>query len=322
MPAAERSSDDLAALAEAQAGVVARRQLRALGISRRVVRRHLRQRAWQRPLPGTFVVFTGPLPPATRIWAALAYAGPEAVASHSTAAWLQKLADDLPTRLDVTVPHGHRHRGSRSTVRVRQSRHINARRHPAASPPQTRVEDTALDLADDTRDSSEVVDVVLRACQRRLTTAYRLRDRARQRRRMRWRRLVGDVLAEVSDGVQSSLERRYRADVELAHGLPRGSRNRTEGSVGRRRYRDVRYKRWRVLVELDGLAAHPDEWRERDDLRDNEVTVEESATTVRYGWRSVAATPCDTAGQVARLLTRNGWPGSVTACGPTCPAGR
>ena len=49
--------------------------------------------------------------------------------------------------------------------------------------------------------------------------------------------------ADVVDGVQSTLERRYRRDVERPHGLPRGFRNRSEGDRGRRRYRDVRYRR-------------------------------------------------------------------------------
>jgi len=52
--------DELAELAAAQAGVVARRQLRSIGVSREVVRSHLRGRRWQRALPGTYVVFTGP----------------------------------------------------------------------------------------------------------------------------------------------------------------------------------------------------------------------------------------------------------------------
>lgn len=307
-------------LARQQAGVVARRQLAELGVNRRVVRAHLRARRWQRAYPGTYVVFTGPLPPMTRVWSALLYAGRDAVASHETAAWLDGLQADLPTRVDVCVPHGRRYRGSRPGVRVRQSRHLEDRRHAARVPPRTRVEDTVLDLCDDTRSANAVIDVVLRACQRRLTTASRLALRARGRRRLRWRRLVADLLAEVREGVLSALERRYFRDVERAHRLPRGRRNRAEGPTRRRRYRDVRYLRYRTVVELDGRAAHPEEWQERDDLRDNDLVVTEDVRTVRYGWQSVAVMPCATAAQVGQRLRAGGWNGSVRSCGPGCTA--
>jgi hypothetical protein len=193
-------------------------------------------------------------------------------------------------------------------------------RHPSRTPPQTRLEDTVLDLIDEAVTEDSVVDVVLRACQRRLTTAARLALRARGRKRLRWRRLVGELVAEVQAGVLSALERRYYRDVERPHGLPRGSRNRTEGRRGRRRYRDVRYRRWRVVVELDGRAAHPDEWQEADDIRDNELVADEDTRTLRYGWRSVTASPCTTAAQVGRTLRSRGWPGRLTSCGPACTA--
>ena len=308
------------ALAAGQAGVVARRQLIALGVSRRVVRRHLRARRWQRVHRATYVVFTGPLPPMTRIWAALLYAGEHAVASHDAAAWLEKLRPDLPPVVDICVPHGHRYRGSRPGVRVRQSRHASTRRHPARTPPRTRIEDTVLDLTEQCADTDRVIDLLLTACQRRLTTADRLRRTAARRRRLRWRALVRDVVADVVDGVQSALERRYRHDVERPHGLPRGFRNTSEGDRGRRRYRDVRYRRWHVVVELDGRAAHPDEWKERDDLRDNQLVVDESTQTVRYGWQAVVGRPCEVAAQVASLLADRGWTGRVTPCGPGCAA--
>lgn len=307
-------------LARQQAGAVARRQLRELGVSRRVVRTQLRAQRWQRPYPGTFVVFTGPLPPLTRVWAALLYAGRAAVAGHETAAWLDGLRADLPATVEVCVPHGRRHRASRTGVQVRQSRHLATKTHPTRTPPRTRLEDTVLDLTDAHRTADPVIDLVLRACQRRLTTADRLRQAARGRKRLRWRTLVADLLADVVAGVQSALERRYRRDVERAHGLPRGVRNRAESSRGRRRYRDVRYRRFRLVVELDGQAAHPEAWKEWDDLRDNEVTELEQARTLRYGWMSVAVRSCATAAQVGRLLSAGGWTGRLRPCGPDCAA--
>lgn len=321
MPRSAAVTDDVLAavrdLAAAQDGVVGRAQLVALQVPRGHVRGELRARRWQRPHPRTYVTFSGPMPFRTRVWAAVLYAGGGAAASHATAAHLQGLLDSPPARIDVTVTHGHRVRPRRG-IRVRQSRRLHVTRHPAHMPPQTSLEDTVLDLTDEASNPEAVIDVVLRACQRRLTTASRLTLRARGRSRLRWRKLLADVLAEVRDGVLSALERRYFRDVERAHGLPRGARNRPEGERGRRRYRDVRYRRWRLLVELDGRGAHPEESRELDDLRDNEVVVDEGIRTLRYGWRSVTGRPCATASQVVELLRSGGWTGVPRRCGPNC----
>ena len=132
----------------------------------------------------------------------------------------------------------------------------------------------------------QVVDVVLRATQRRLTTPARLGQALQERTRQRWRSLIGDVLADVEAGVASPLERRYARDVEGAHGLPRGLRNAPEADCDGTRYRDVRYGAWRLVVELDGREAHPTEEAFRDRRRDNRA-VSEGDAVLRYGWREV-----------------------------------
>ncbi|MBA3252557.1 MAG: hypothetical protein H0T66_20150 [Geodermatophilaceae bacterium] len=158
---------------------------------------------------------------------------------------------------------------------------------------------------DEARTERQVIDVVVRACQQRRTTPGRLSAAAGARSRLRWRSLLGGLLLDVGDGVTTPLERRYATDryatdVERAQGLPRGYRNKLEVRGGRRRYRDVRYRRWHLVVELDGRAAHPEDERELDDLRDNEVRTR-GEQTLRYGWRSVTIHSCLTASQVAAL---------------------
>lgn len=169
------------------------------------------------------------------------------------------------------------------------------------------------------RDVGNAIDAVVRACQQRMTTAGRLGQTARKRKKLRRRRLLLDVLSDVRAGVLSVLERNYRRVVEVAHGLPCGTRNRAEGASGHRRYRDVRYRRFRLVVELDGQAAHPAHDRDRDDVRDDELVETEGTATLRYGWPAVAGRPCATAGQVARMLRQGGWTGAPKACGPGCP---
>jgi hypothetical protein len=158
--------------------------------------------------------------------------------------------------------------------------------------------------------------VLASAVQRRKTTATRLTAEVQTYSRLRHRRLIREVLADIADGALSNLERRWARDVERAHGLPRGERNRLRVVSGKRRYDDVRYREFRVVVELDGRETHPDESSWRDRRRDNSSAVR-GDVVVRYGW-SDAVRPCQSAIELGSVLTRNGWKGRLRRCGPGC----
>lgn len=308
---------DLEEFLAAQDGVVSRGQALAHGLTAGTVSWQVTSRRWRTLHPGVYVTHTGPLSWSTRVWAALLHAGPGAVASHRTAAFVQGLLDQAPGVVEVTVPHAHRVTDAHG-VRVHRSRHLGDRRHPAASLPQTRVEDTVLDLVDACTDAGEVVTLVLRACQRRLTTTDRLAAAAARRRRLRHRSLVRELLEDASAGIESALERRWHRDVERAHRLPRGTRQGTT-RVGRRRwYWDLRFDRYRVRVQLEGVAWHPDDLSWRDDARDNAAVVVDDDVVLRYGCGPVTVAPCQTALETATVLRRRGWAGSPHPCSPGC----
>jgi len=177
--------------------------------------------------------------------------------------------------------------------------------HPSAAPPRIRLEVSLLDQCEtETREGT--THLVLRAIQRRLTTADRLRSALRARPRHRWRGLVSDILAETAAGVASPLELHYRREVELRHRLPPGIRNAQDIAPGGGHwYRDVHNRRWRVIVELDGREAHPIDAAFRDLRRDNLAAVA-GETVLRYGWRDVIGNPCNVAAQVASVLAARG----------------
>jgi hypothetical protein len=305
-------------LAASQALAVSRAQALAAGMSSDQIRRLLSV-VWQRSAyAGVYVAATGPVDYVTRYWAALLHAGPGSALGMETAGWFWELQDEAPEMVHVMVAGDRRparQDGTRFHIRV----HLAERVHPARLPALVTLEDTVLDLVDrPSTTESAVVGLVLRACRRRLTTPQRLAEGLARRPKIRHRGLVSGLLTEATDGVQSALEHRYLRDVERAHGLPRGQRNRVEVLAGARRYRDVRYLPYLTCVELDGAAAHPAELHELDDLRDNALLVADGTRTVRYGWRSVTALACETAAQVRQLLVLGGWAGSPTRCGPGC----
>jgi hypothetical protein len=243
------------------------------------------------------------------------------MASHTTAARLQGLVDDDPHLIELTVAttSSGRHRPE---LRLRRSPVAAERRHPVRLPPQTRLEDTVLDLVHAATATDAVVSWVLRACQRRLTTPARLTSAAKSRGRLANRELLEELVHDAADGVASALERRYQRDVERAHGLPVARRNLAwTGPDGRRRYFDVRYDEWRVRVELEGLTFHPADRSWRDAARDNDAVLL-GDVVLRYGWHPVVRDPCTVAAQVAAVLRLRGWTGAAARCSVGCRVAR
>ena len=66
------------------------------------------------------------------------------------------MLDVVPDVVDVTVHAAHRVTPQPGIV-LHRTRHLDARRHPARRPPQTRVEDTVLDLVEAAHDEEEVI---------------------------------------------------------------------------------------------------------------------------------------------------------------------
>jgi hypothetical protein len=136
------------------------------------------------------------------------------------------------------------------------------------------------------------------------------------------RRWLLGVLQEAADGVQSLLESSYRRRVEQAHGLPRPDRQRRDRTKDGVIYRDARYERFEIVIELDGRVGHElsnDKWDDQDrDL----LAATDDLTTLRLGWRHCEVTPCRTAARLAMVLRRRGWRGSPRLCGADCVVGR
>jgi very-short-patch-repair endonuclease len=312
-PHAGRVLDDLP---DHQDGVVTRTQALAAGISPAAIRAHLAAGRWQRVHEAVYVTFSGPLPRRSHLWAAVLRAGYGAMVSHQTAAELAGLCE--PTNpLHVTVP-SHRRVGRWPGVVVHYSCRAGAIRHPGRIPPQTRIEETVVDLTQSAASIDRAVGWLTKACGSRLTTPPRLLDALEQRKKLRWRAELTSALTEVADGCHSVLETRYLRHVERAHRLPRGRRQVGRQTLAGRRYDDVRYDGYGVVVELDGRVAHPDEARWRDMSRDNAAVVT-GDRVLRYGWGDVTSRPCEVATQVATALHAAGWPGPPVPCTPACP---
>ena len=308
--------DAAADLARWQDGAISRPQLLAAGFTSQMIATRLERGRWQPLYRGVYAVFTGPVPRATELRAALLRAGPGAALSHLTAAELHGLIDYPGESIYLTVPSTRR--VAMGGIVLRTSARIAAATHPGREPPRTSVEETVFDLIELVKTVDDACGWITRAVGRRLTTAERLTEALKQRKKMRWRTALEDMLAAAGDGIHSVLEYRYLRDVERAHGLPR-SRHQVRVVIdGKAVYRDAYYEEYRLAVELDGRLAHPEDERRRDRHRDNEAGMDD-ILTARYDWQDVHGHPCQTALLQARILRRRGWRGMPRPCSADCP---
>jgi hypothetical protein len=308
--------DECRRLLRQQCGVIALWQAESAGLAHRRIEVLVRTGRWQRLGLGVYAAFTGRPPRDSLLWAAVLRAGPQAVLSHETAAALHGILDDSSREIHVTVPHERRLRPVAGLVIHRSSRfHLIA--DPGFRLPRTQIEETVLDLAEAAASFDDVVALLARTCQRRASTPFLLATALERRPRMRWRKEIRLALQDVAEGVHSLLEFRYLRNVERAHGLPASDRQVRGVQRGHEVFRDVRYSRYQVLVELDGKASHPDDRRWKDKHRDNAAAADGNVT-LRYGWADVQERACETASQVAAVLRRQGWTGTLRRCGPSC----
>lgn len=151
----------------------------------------------------------------------------------------------------------------------------------------------------------------------RRTTAARLLAALASRSRITRRAFLQSVLRDVADGTCSVLEHGYLDRVERPHGLPAGQRQVRESKRGPL-YRDVDYRAFGFIAELDGRLFHTSvQERDRDLERDLDAAIDGRAT-VRLGWGQVYPRACATAEKLGILLAQRGWDGTPTKC-PDCP---
>ena len=311
--------DEVARVLRAQAGVISRRQALDLGMTQTQVTRALRRRDWVLVHPGVYVDHTADLAWLQRAWAAVLYAWPAALA-HSSAL----RAHEGPGRrerdeatIEVAVARD-RSLVPPEGVRVHHLVDLDARVQWNLGPPRLRYEESALAVAASARSDLDAVAVLADACGARRTTAARLLDALQGLPRLRRRSWIAGVLNDVSEGTCSVLEHGYLTRVERAHGLPSGRRQVRAGDAGRSMFKDVRYDRFGLVVELDGRLFHTAVGdRDHDLERDLDDAVDRTEETLRLGYGQVFQRPCVTAVKVARVLERRGWTGQPTKCA-TC----
>lgn len=290
----------LRALAARQHGVVARRQLLAMGLTARMVERRAAGRQLVRIHHGVYAVGHARLRREGWWMAAVLAAGPGALLSHRDAAALHGLRPPGDrARVEVTTT---RRAASTPQVRVHATTILDARdRAIVAGIPTTSLARTLVDLAAvGTR--RELRKALEEAERRRLDVAGveealgRTRGR-RGRGHEQMRRALAELAAIGAPVTRSELEERF-VRLAQAAGLPRPQTN--YGVEGMEV--DACWPRERVAVELDGWADHGTRHAfQRDRERGNALEAA-GWRLLRFTWADVTRRPDETARRVATAL--------------------
>jgi very-short-patch-repair endonuclease len=280
---------EIAALAGAQHGVVARRQLLAFGLSPQTLDRRVRSGRLHVVHRGVYAVGHPVLTREGRWMAAVLATGGDAVLSHGTAAaaWdLRPAGGDI----HVTVP-GSAGRKRRPGLRIHRSATLGHDTATLRGIPVTSPLRTIIDLATvlEGRPLEHVLDL---ADQRHLVDFAELGQRP-------VRRSLQAVLARYSQTVtRSELEERFLALCD-EHRLPRPATNTiVEGGEVDFMWRDAR-----LIVEVDGYRYHRSPSTFEDDRERDVILSLAGWTVLRFTYAQVVRRPAWVAVAVARHLT-------------------
>jgi predicted transcriptional regulator of viral defense system len=287
-------TEAIAKLATHQHGVISHAQLSAAGIGRSRIARWVASARLHPVHPEVFALGHAALSLDGRLVAAVLYGGDQAVLSHTTAAWMWSLIDAVPTRIHLTTPG---RRSSLPGVRVHRTRELSAT--SCRGLPVTPVARTLVDLAGMVR-FSDLRRALAEADYRGLLEPAEIGSVLKKGRRgSRALRAALDVHLPQLAETLSVLEERFLELCELA-GVPTPEINARVGGM----MVDALWRDERLVVELDGAAAHGG-WAQVSRDRQRDLTLRRLGFRVlRYTWHQVTATPTEVAADLHGQLLR------------------
>jgi len=260
------------ALAADQEGVVSRRQVYALGLTRAEVLANVKAARWQRLLTQSLCVHTGPVPERARLWSAVFEAGPRAFLDGESALAAAGLTGYQTTSIRVSVPRGAKVRRGRD-LNIRQTRRWSADDLAAGGGvPRTRPAVAAVRAALWARSDRQAALLLTMSVQQGLVTAEQLGAEMLRVRRARRRGFIHAVLLDLLEGVRSLGELDFALECRR-RGLPEPDRQVLRRGPRGRYYLDVFWSAWGLVVEVDGIQHGWAGCQVDDAIRQNHLTL-------------------------------------------------
>jgi very-short-patch-repair endonuclease len=274
---------------------------------------------WQKPARGVVVAQSGPLTDRQLFRAVLLRAGPQAVLAGLTAARLAGFkgftdeASPDQTPVHLLAPAGYKRRASPPglVVVTHYTRRLtNQDVHPYRQPRRTRVARSLVDAAAWMPTDRGAMAVLAAGVQQRLVRADDLLQVADSIETLRRRKLIRETIGDISGGSQALSELDFTRQVIRAFRLPEPSRQAARRDAkGRRRWTDVAWESYKIVVEIDGAQHTADPLQRWDDMeRDIDLGLD-GCQTLRFPAWLVRANPGYVAAKILKALRRAGYPG-------------
>lgn len=293
-------------LAQRQHGMVTRKQLLALGLTRHAVDGRV-GRGLLRPLyPGVYALGGARLTADGRRMAAVLACGPKSVLSHRSAARLWGLLPHEPERIEVS--RAAQGRSKHDTALLHQARLLPDEVGEVDGIPTTSVCRTIFDLAG-VASRREVERAFHEAEVRRLSDRVALPQLLARHPGRRGVATVREILASrrPPGRTRNDFEELFVAVLDR-YGLPRPRFNATLALRGRFFEPDCLWERERLIVELDGRAVHGTERAFEGDRQRDRVLLTEGWRSARVTWRQLEDEPDAIAADLGELLRDTGRP--------------
>lgn len=290
-----------------QAGVLGRRQLLSLGLTRWEIRAELRAGRWRSWGRQAVQVSEGE-PHLASWWRALLETGPSAVldgVSALVAAGLRGVTED---EVHVSVPKSSDPRRCRGVV-VHETRRYERESVLRNDIPRMRPATAAVHAALWARSDRQAALFVLASAQQRLFTHEEFAEEVVKVRRDRRRLLLRNLYADMAAGIEALGERDF-AQLCAARGFPEPSRQVARRTPSGRLILDTAWNPYRVTVEIDGLQHLEPGAVIGDALKQNVVSLD-GHIVLRIPNLALRLDPEPFLDQVEQALRQGGWMGSA-----------
>lgn len=294
--------------AETQGGVLSRRQLYALGITRWEIRGQVRARRWQLIGGQCVCLHNGDVSELGHLWAAVFQGGPRACLDGTSSLVAGGLDRYRVDRIRVSVPRGARIRRNRR-YDIRQTRRWAATDIVQAGIPRTRNEVAAVRGALWAVSDRQATYVLTLVVQQGMATADAIGRELLRIRRHKRRSLLHAVVNDLLDGARALGELEVARELRR-RGLPTPVRQVLRKDARNRYFLDLYWPQFHLVVEIDGIHHA---WAENvvgDALRQNALMLD-GDTVLRLPLLGLRLCPDEFFDQIKQALVAGGMPAAA-----------
>lgn len=291
-----------------QGEVLSRPQLYALGVTRWEIRGHVRAGRWQLIGDQSVHLGNGTVSEVGEQWAAVFQGGPRACLDGASALVAAGLERFEVKRIRVSVPRGARIRRTRR-YDIRQTRRWSSEDIVTVGIPRTRPATATVRAGLWASTDREATYVVTLAVQQGIASPEAVGHELLRIRRDRRRGLLHAVVNDLLDGARSLGELDVGRELRR-RGLPEPDRQVLRRDSRNRYFLDLYWKRWKLVVEVDGIHHA---WAENvvgDALRQNALVLD-GDTVLRLPLLGLRLEPGAFYAQIERALRDAGHPAAA-----------